>query len=66
MSDVRDSLKEIQAILKEYGFYNGAIDGFFGFKSYQSILSLFLNAQKQTSKHKNAALEIQKVLVKHR
>lgn len=66
MSDVKDSLKEIQAILKEYGFYNGAIDGFFGFKSYQSILSLFLKAQKQTSKHKNAALEIQKVLVKHR
>ena len=66
MNDVKQSLKEIQEILLEHGFYNGAIDGFFGFKSYQSILSLFLKAQKQTSKHKNAALEIQKVLVKHR
>lgn len=52
-------LKDIQTVLKSVGLYTGAIDGLIGYGSYGAILKL----SAETSRHKQVAREIQKLLI---
>lgn len=56
-------LKDIQTILKQAGFYNGVVDGVFGFISYSALQNLSIS---KSSKTKIAAKDIQKILVEQR
>ncbi len=72
MTDINKSLKEIQKLLGSIGLYTGAIDGFWGWGSYNAILTLSdlckpnsKSSKIKSSDVKNISKEIQKILVEH-